>query len=43
MIAKLWHDEIVARRRYFQDVPIRLKEKVRQLLIASGHEDFIIE
>ena len=43
MIAKLWTDRIIAGDKTFAQVPAKLKEQVRQLLIDSGHEDLIIE
>lgn len=43
MIAKLWYQEIILERRTFKEVPPKLKEQVRQLLIDANKEQFIIE
>ena len=43
MIAELWAKEIIANHKTFKDVPSKLKEQVRQLLINKGKEDLIIE
>ena len=43
MIAKLWRDEIIAGRRTYKEVPVKLKPKVKELLIEAGREDLVIE
>lgn len=43
MIAKLWCQEIISGHKTFKEVPPKLKEQVRQLLIDAGREDLIIE
>lgn len=43
MIVKLWANEIIAGRRMYKNVPIKLKEAVKNKLIEKGHEDLVIE
>lgn len=43
MIARLWEKEIIAGNKTFKEVPPKLKDKVKELLIADGREDLIIE
>ena len=43
MIAQLWADKIIAGEKTFRQVPGKLKDAVRQILIDTGHEDLIIE
>lgn len=43
MIAQLWADKIIAGEKTFRQVPAKLKDAVRQILIDTGHEDLIIE
>lgn len=43
MIAQLWADKIIAGDKTFRQVPAKLKDAVRQILIDTGHEDLIIE
>lgn len=42
MIAQLWADKIIAGEKTFRQVPAKLKDAVRQILIDTGHEDLII-
>lgn len=43
MVARLWANEIIAYNKTFAQVPERLKEQVREILIAEGHADLITE
>lgn len=43
MMAMLWCQQIILGKKTFAQVPAKLKEQVRQLLIDSGCEDLIIE
>lgn len=43
MIAMLWTQQIILGKKTFAQVPAKLKEQVRELLIDSGCEDLIIE
>ena len=43
MIAKLWADEIIAGRREYKNVPVKLKDKVKALLIEAEKENLITE
>lgn len=43
MIAKLWAKKIIAEEKTFTEVPIRLKEQVKELLIEAGRSDLVIE
>lgn len=43
MIANLWCQQIIAGHKTFREVPLKLKEQVRQLLINAGREDLIVE
>ena len=43
MMAMLWCQQIVLGKKTFAQVPAKLKEQVRELLIDSGCEDLIIE
>ena len=43
MMAMLWAQQIMWGKKTFSQVPIKLKEKVRELLIDSGCEDLITE
>lgn len=39
MIAKLWANQIILGKKSFSDVPAKLKDKVKELLIAAGYEE----
>lgn len=41
MVAMLWAQQIMLGRREYKDVPTKLKDKVKQLLIDSGCENLI--
>lgn len=41
MVAMLWAQQIMLGRREYKDVPAKLKDKVKQLLIDSGCENLI--
>lgn len=43
MMAMLWAQQIMLGKKAFADVPAKLKDKVRELLIDSGCEDLITE
>ena len=43
MMAMLWCQQIILGKKTFAQVPAKLKEQVRQLLIDSGCEDLITE
>ena len=43
MMAMLWAQQIMLGKKTFAQVPARLKEQVRELLIDSGCEDLIDE
>lgn len=43
MMAMLWAQQIMLGKKTFAQVPAKLKEQVRELLIDSGCEDLIIE
>ena len=43
MMAMLWCQQIIRGNKTFKQVPARLKEQVRELLIDSGCEDLIDE
>lgn len=43
MIVELWANEIIARRRTYNQVPFKLKEAVKNKLIEKGHEELVIE
>lgn len=43
MMAMLWCQQIILGKKTFAQVPAKLKEQVRELLIDSGCEDLIIE
>lgn len=42
MIAKLWAKKIVEGDRTFADVPEKLKDQVRTILIESGYGALVI-
>ena len=43
MMAMLWCQQIILGKKTFKQVPARLKDQVRELLIDSGCEDLIEE
>ena len=43
MLAMLWAIQIIAGKKTFAQVPVKLKEQVREILTDSGCEDLIIE
>lgn len=43
MMAMLWAQQIMLGKKTFMQVPTKLREQVRELLIDSGCEDLIIE
>lgn len=43
MMAMLWAQQIMLGKKTFAQVPAKLKEQVRELLIDSGCEDLIVE
>ena len=43
MMAMIWAQQIMLGKKIFAQVPRLLKEKVREVLIASGCEDLVTE
>lgn len=43
MMAMLWAQQIMLGKKTFAEVPVKLKNKVRELLIDSGCEDLVTE
>jgi len=43
MIARLWANKIIAGEKTFSQVPEKLKEKVKEILISEGNEKYINE
>lgn len=43
MLAMLWAIQIINGKKTFAQVPVKLKEQVREILIDSGCEELIIE
>lgn len=43
MLAMLWAIQIINGKKTFAQVPAKLKEQVREILIDSGCEELIIE
>lgn len=43
MVAMLWAQQIMLDRKKFSQVPSKLKDQVRQILIDSGCENLIVE
>lgn len=39
MIAKLWANRIIAGSKLYKDVPAKLKEQVKEILVEMGHAD----
>lgn len=36
MIAKLWAEQVINNKKTFEQVPAKLKEQVKEILIARG-------
>lgn len=43
MLAMLWANQIILGKKTFAQVPVKLKEQVRQILIDLGCEELIEE
>lgn len=43
MIAKLWADSIINNKKTFSQVPSKLRDKVKALLVEAGREDLVTE
>ena len=43
MIAKLWAKKVIAAEKTFAEVPLRLKDQVKALLIEACRPDLITE
>lgn len=43
MIAKLYAKRIIEGKKTFDEVPRLLKDKVKNILIETGHEDLVTE
>lgn len=43
MLAMLWANQIILGKKTFAQVPVKLKDQVREILIDAGCEDLIIE
>ena len=43
MLAMLWANQIILGKKTFAQVPAKLKDQVREILIDAGCEDLIIE
>lgn len=43
MLAMLWATQIILGKKTFAQVPAKLKDQVREILIDAGCEDLIIE
>ena len=43
MLAMLWAIQIINGKKTFSQVPAKLKEQVREILIDAGCEDLIVE
>ena len=41
MIARLWAQQIIDQHKTFNQVPVRLKDQVREILIELNREDLI--
>lgn len=42
-IAKLWANRIIVGLKTYNDVPAKLKEQVKEILVDLNHSDLIIE
>lgn len=43
MMAMLWAQQIMLGKKTYAQVPIKLKEQVKEILIDSGCEDLVVE
>ena len=43
MISKLYANRIIEGKKTFDEVPRLLKDKVKNILIETGHEDLVTE
>ena len=43
MIAMLWAQQIMLSKKTFEDVPLLLKDRVKEILIESGFENLATE
>lgn len=43
MVAMLWVNQILLGKKSYSDVPVRLKEQVKELLTDAGKEDLVTE
>lgn len=43
MVAMLWAQRIIYGKKNFSDVPLKLKEKVKEILIESDLEELVME
>ena len=43
MVARLWVKNIIDGKKTYDQVPSKLKEQVKELLIEAGREDLITE
>lgn len=43
MMAMLWAQQIMLGKKTYAQVPAKLKEKVKELLIDSGMEELVVE
>ena len=43
MMAMLWAQQIMLGKKTYSQVPVKLKEQVKEILIDSGCEDLITE
>lgn len=41
LIAKLWADRIISGIRTYNEVPSKLKEQVKEVLVEIGREDLV--
>lgn len=41
MIAKLWAEQIMNGKKTFKQIPAKLKELVKEVLIERGREDLV--
>ena len=43
MIAKLWAEQIINGKKTFEQVPSKLKELVKAILIENNRDDLVVE
>ena len=43
MIAMLWAQQIMLEKKTYAQVPRRLKDKVKEILVDSGMEELVID